>query len=128
MLAALAVNWAFLLLRVTIAIVFGIVALAWPGLRLTGVALLFGAYAVADGALALIVAFGVKGVPGFGSLLFEALVRLGVGLVALVSPAAVALVLVRIFAAWAILSGIAALTLLALTLRLRQLALEMSLS
>src|SRR5712671_6087802 len=100
MLAALAVNWAFLLLRVTIAIVFGIVALAWPGLRLTGVALLFGAYAVADGALALVVAFGAKGVPGFGSLLFEAFVRLGVGLVALKSPAAVALVMVRIFAAW----------------------------
>jgi hypothetical protein len=38
---------------------------------------------------------------GFGSLLFEAIVRLAVGIVAVVSPAATALALIPIFAAWA---------------------------
>jgi uncharacterized membrane protein HdeD (DUF308 family) len=108
MLAALAVNWAFLLLRVVIAALFGIVAISWPGLTSKGLALLFGAYALSDGILALILAIGVKGLPGFGSLLFEAVVRLGVGIAAVVSPAATALALVDVFAVWALLSGAAA--------------------
>jgi uncharacterized membrane protein HdeD (DUF308 family) len=32
-----------------IAALFGIIALAWPGLRLTALTLLFGVYALADG-------------------------------------------------------------------------------
>jgi len=52
MLAALAVNWGILLLRVVIAAVFGVVALAWPGLTSTALAILFGAYVLTDGILA----------------------------------------------------------------------------
>jgi uncharacterized membrane protein HdeD (DUF308 family) len=108
MLTALAGNWGLLLLRVVIATLFGVAALTWPGLRATGLALLFGAYALSDGFLALIVAARVKGRPGFGSLLFEAIVRMAVGVGALVSPAATALALGYVFAVWALLSGTAA--------------------
>ena len=75
MLAALAANWGFLLMRVVIAASFGGVMTWWPNLTMTELAWLFGAYALTDGVLALIIAIGVKGHAGFGSLLFDAIVR-----------------------------------------------------
>jgi uncharacterized membrane protein HdeD (DUF308 family) len=110
MLEALALNWPFLLFRAVIGLLFGLVALTWPDLTVSGLVPLFGAYALSDGLLALLLALGVRGRPGFGSLLFEAIVRLAVGIVAFVSPGIVALTLVEVFAAWAILSGSAAIS------------------
>jgi uncharacterized membrane protein HdeD (DUF308 family) len=112
MLAALAVNWALLLLRSAIAMIFGVVVLVWPGpspVRSVGIVLLFGAYALADGLVALLIARSVKGLPGFGSLLFEAVVRMGTGVLAFASPASIALALRGVFGMWALLSGLAAL-------------------
>jgi uncharacterized membrane protein HdeD (DUF308 family) len=109
MLAALAVNWAFLALRAAMAMVFGAVVLVWPGLRSPQLVWIFSVYVLADGALALIVALDVKGVSGFGALLLESLVRIGVGLFVFASPAFAALAVVDVVAAWAFLSGIAAL-------------------
>jgi uncharacterized membrane protein HdeD (DUF308 family) len=108
MLAALAVNWPFLLLRAIAAALFGVAVLAWPVPPVRGLVLLFAAYTAVDGVLALIVALAVRGAPGFGSLLVEALVRLGVAIVAFASPARAALALTDVFAAWAMLSGVAA--------------------
>jgi len=116
MLAALAINWVFVLHRVAIAVIFGVIVLVGPELRSSGLVSLFGAYALSDGLLALVVALGVKGAAGFGSLLFEALVRLGVGILAFVSPGWTALALPDVFAAWAVLSGVAAIA-TAITLR-----------
>jgi uncharacterized membrane protein HdeD (DUF308 family) len=99
----------FLLLRAVIAVMFGIAVMVWPVPATWALVMLFAAYAAIDGMLALLVALSVRSVPGAGSLLFEALVRLGVATVAFVAPARVALALGTIFAAWAILSGIAAL-------------------
>jgi uncharacterized membrane protein HdeD (DUF308 family) len=113
MLAALAVEWALLLLRATIAMAFGIVVLIWPAITpvsMVAIVLLFGAYAVADGLVALLMARGMKGLPGFGSLLFEGLVRAGTGVLAFTSPAALALALRGVFGVWALLSGVAALS------------------
>ena len=108
MLAALAVSWMLLGLRASIAAIFGTLVLVWPGLTLWELVMLFGAYAAVDGVLALIVAFNVKGLPGFGSILFEALVRLGVAICAFAAPGRTALSLDAVFAAWAIASGVAA--------------------
>jgi uncharacterized membrane protein HdeD (DUF308 family) len=108
MLPALAVNWVFLLLRAMVAALFGVVVILWPVPPTWGLVMLFAAYAAVDGALALILALGVKGVPGFGTLLFEALVRIAVAIFAFASPARTALALNDVFGAWAVLSGIAA--------------------
>jgi uncharacterized membrane protein HdeD (DUF308 family) len=108
-LSGLAVNWVFLLLRAVVAAMFGIAALVWPVPSSWVLVMLFGAYAAADGILALLIALSVRGVPGFGALLFEAIVRLGVAAFAFASPARAALALTNVFAAWAVLSGIAAL-------------------
>ena len=47
------------------AIVFGVLAFVWPGLTLLTLVLFYGAYALVDGAFALIAAFtgGAKPVP-----------------------------------------------------------------
>jgi uncharacterized membrane protein HdeD (DUF308 family) len=106
----LAVNWVFLLLRAIVAVLFGVAVLICPVPPSLAPVMLFAAYAAVDGVLALILALSVKGVPGFGSLLLEALVRLGIAIFAFASPARAALALDEVFAAWAFLSGLVAIT------------------
>lgn len=108
MLAALAVDWVFVLCRAVLAILFGCVVVMWPAPTLRTLVWLFACYSAADGILALIVAFDVRGLPGFGGLLAEALARMSVAVAAVSSPAFVALVLPRVFAASAVLYGLAA--------------------
>jgi uncharacterized membrane protein HdeD (DUF308 family) len=47
----LAANWRALALRGLVALLFGLVVLFWPGLVFAMLALLFGIYAVVDGAI-----------------------------------------------------------------------------
>lgn len=109
MLAVLAADWGLVLVRASLALLFGIAALAWPALTPIRFVVLFGVYALLDGILALVVALQAKGLPGFGSLLFEGLVRLGASVIALAMSGRVALALPAFFAAWAGLCGIGAL-------------------
>lgn len=53
MLTVLSRNWWVFLLRGAIAIVFGIMAIVWPGLTLSTLILLFGVYAIVDGVVAI---------------------------------------------------------------------------
>src|SRR5258707_1233786 len=103
MLAALAADWGLLLFRAVIAIVFGVVALALPGPTTIAVALLFGAYTLVDGIVALIVAIHGKGSPGLG---IEAFVRFGASFVALAMTAGAFVALPVLLAVWAGLSGL----------------------
>src|SRR6478736_3351681 len=61
LLRSLAQNWWLLLLRGIAAIAFGILAFFWPGLTLLTLTLLWGAYAVSDGILALWAVVAAKG-------------------------------------------------------------------
>src|SRR5258707_2063949 len=53
LLHTLAKNWWLLLLRGICAILFGILTFVWPGITLLTLVLLYGAYALVDGVLAL---------------------------------------------------------------------------
>src|SRR6266850_354561 len=106
MLEALARNWDWLLFRASISALYGIAALLWPDMSMLAFVFLFGVYAVADGVVALAIALDVKALPGVGSLVFEGLVRIGGGLVAMSSPG-VLVAFPRFFADWAILTGTA---------------------
>jgi len=108
MLAVLAGLWGLLLLRALTATLFGILALLWPGLTLTALIILFGAYALVDGTAALILAIGARGLPGFGSLLFEGLVGIAAGVLTFLYPGLTAIALLVVIAAWAILTGMGA--------------------
>jgi uncharacterized membrane protein HdeD (DUF308 family) len=106
MLEALARNWGWLLFRATISGLCGIVALSWPDTSLSAFVFLFGIYAVQDGIVALAIAIDVRTLRGFGSLMFDALVRIGGGLLAMGSPG-VFIMFPRFLTVWAMLAGTA---------------------
>ena len=106
MIHELARNWGWIALRGALAIVFGIVALAWPASAFAAIVLLFGAYAFADGVFALVALF--RGAPRerFWVLVLEAVVGIGIGILTIARPAATALALLYYVGIWAILTGI----------------------
>src|SRR6476620_4341613 len=61
LLRTLAENWWLLLLRGIASIVFGVLAFVWPGLTLVALIFLWGAYAIADGGVALWAGISGKG-------------------------------------------------------------------
>jgi uncharacterized membrane protein HdeD (DUF308 family) len=106
MLEALARNWRALLFRAVLALSYGVAVLAWRDLSMARFVYWFGVYAIVDGVVALAVAVNANGHRGFASLLFEAIVRAGGGLVAWGVPT-IMFAFPRMFAAWAILTGVA---------------------
>ncbi len=107
MVIVLARNWWALVLRGLFAVLFGIMALAWPGITLGALVLLYGAYALADGAFAIasVMAGRTWGRPWW-SLLVEGLVGIAVGILTFIWPGITALVLLYLIAAWAFITGI----------------------
>lgn len=111
-------HWWMLAVRGVVAIIFGVLAFALPGMTLLTLVLLFGAYAFINGVLALIHALSApKGYPRFGGLLFTGIISLAAGVLAFAWPGITALSLVVLIAAWAIVNGIFE---IATAIRLRQ--------
>jgi uncharacterized membrane protein HdeD (DUF308 family) len=101
----LARHWWVIGLRGLAAIIFGILAFVWPGMTLAVLVLLFGAYALVDGILDIIVA--VRGdAPHRVMLVVEGVVGILAGLAAFAWPGLTALVLLYIIAFWAIVTGV----------------------
>jgi uncharacterized membrane protein HdeD (DUF308 family) len=96
-----------LILLGVLAIVVGIIALAWPGATILALVILFAVYAFIDAGLQAVRAFssGTAG-PVFGHLLLG-LIDLAAGVVAIVWPGPTALVLVLVVGIWAFVGGIA---------------------
>lgn len=100
-------NWWVFLLRGILAVIFGILALIWPGTTLLTLIILFGAYALVDGIFAII-----AGVAGYGTTerwwaeVIEGVLGMVIGLMTLLWPGATALVMLYFIAAWAIVTGI----------------------
>src|SRR5688572_28696251 len=105
MLVLFAGNWGWLLFRAGLAIAFGCIALFMPGPTLAALILLFGAYALVDGMVALILAIGGRGERGFWGLLLHATLGIGAGVVTFLSPGLTAIALLAVIATWAILTG-----------------------
>src|ERR1700690_3299917 len=96
-----------LILLGILAVIFGIVAIAWPGVTILALVILFAVYAFADAGLQAVKAFSGRAAgPVFGHLLLG-LVDLAAGVIALVWPGPTALVLVIVVAAWALVGGVA---------------------
>jgi uncharacterized membrane protein HdeD (DUF308 family) len=106
MIHELARNWGWIALRGALAIVFGVLALAWPASAFAAIVLLFGAYAFVDGVFALVALFRGAGRERFWMLVIEAVVGIGIGILTIVRPAATALALLYYVGIWAILTGI----------------------
>ncbi len=106
MITTLARNWWALVLRGIFAILFGIVAIVWPGLTILTLTYVFGFYAVLDGIFALAAAWSNRSNGRWWVLLLEGLVGIAAGVIAFISPVVTALALLLVIAAWAILTGI----------------------
>ena len=111
-------NWWVLALRGLAAVLFGILAFIWPGITIFTLVLLFGAYALVNGILALVISFkGPRRIRRFGSLIFGGLISVAAGVIAFIWPGMTAFSLVIVIAAWAVVNGIAE---IAAAIRLRK--------
>jgi uncharacterized membrane protein HdeD (DUF308 family) len=95
--------WAFAL-RGVVAIVFGILAFAWPGLTLATLIFLFGAFAIINGIMAIISA--IRTHERVWLMLLEGVLGIIAGIVTFAWPGLTGLVLLYFIAAWAIVTGI----------------------
>jgi uncharacterized membrane protein HdeD (DUF308 family) len=107
MLGMLARNWWVVALRGVFAIVFGVLALIWPGLTLFVLIALFGAYALVDGVFAVIAGIAAYGQnERWWAVLLEGIAGILLGLLTFFYPGITALVLVYFIAAWALITGV----------------------
>jgi uncharacterized membrane protein HdeD (DUF308 family) len=103
----LARNWWALALRGLLAIVLGLIAFVQPGVFLASLVLLFGAYALVDGVFAIIAGLrAARRHERWWPLALEGLVDIITGIVVFLLPAAAALALLYLIAAWSIVTGL----------------------
>jgi uncharacterized membrane protein HdeD (DUF308 family) len=101
-------RWWTLALRGAAAIIFGILTFIAPGASLLALVVLFGAYAIVNGAVNLsLSARGEGGEPRWASLVFESVASIVAGVLALAWPGITALVLLVLIGVWAIVTGAA---------------------
>jgi uncharacterized membrane protein HdeD (DUF308 family) len=106
LLHALAKNWWLLLLRGIAAIVFGVLAFAWPGLTLLTLILLYGAFALVDGVIAIITAIKGGAPTARGWLAIVGILGIAVGAFTFFLPGMTALILLFTMAGWAVAIGV----------------------
>lgn len=103
--------WWLLLLRGIFAIAFGIIALLAPGAALTGLAIVYGAYALIDGITAAVHAVQIRSSnPRWGWLLVSGVLSALAGLAALILPGLIGafggLVILWTIAIWSFINGV----------------------
>jgi uncharacterized membrane protein HdeD (DUF308 family) len=106
-LANMARAWYWIALRGLFALLFGIFAFIWPGITLAVLVLVWGAYALADGVMALIAAYTMhEGGKPMAALIIVGILGIAAGVVTFMWPGMTALVLLLFIASWAVLMGI----------------------
>jgi uncharacterized membrane protein HdeD (DUF308 family) len=114
----LAERWWTLVLRGVAAILFGALTFALPQISLLVLVMLWAAYTLVDGVLNLILAArGARAGRRWGWLMFEGIVSIATGVLAIVWPDITAVALLVVIAAWAIVTGVAE---IAVAIRLRR--------
>jgi len=99
--------WWLVLLRGIAAILFGILALAWPQVTLVSLVLLWGAWALIDGVTALVAGWKAKdGGKPMWQIVLVGVVGIVAGVLTFVMPGVTAIALLIMIAVWAIVSGV----------------------
>lgn len=106
MLHALAKNWWLILIRGLCALAFGVISFVLPGISLVTLILLYGAYAFADGIIALAAAYMGEAKNQRWWLALIGVLGLATGILTLLMPGITALVLLYFIAFWSIAIGV----------------------
>ena len=102
--------WWLLAIQGVAAITYGLLAFVWPQTTLDVLVVIFGVYAMIGGVSAAINAFGRRDETRMWWLeLFNGLIGIGAGLVALFAPGLAALAILALLIAWMLVIGISAL-------------------
>jgi uncharacterized membrane protein HdeD (DUF308 family) len=111
-------NWWVSVIRGVAAIVFGVMAFAYPGLTVATLVLFFGAWVLIDGVFRVIGAIGHRASdPEWGFHLIIGIVGIIIGFLTFHAPQITALALIIYIAAWALMIGA---TEIALAIKLRR--------
>jgi len=106
MMSILVRNWWAFVARGVLAVLFGLIALFLPGVTMLSLVLVFAAYTLADGVLAIIAAVReAKEGERWSFLAFEGVVNILIGAAAAAFPAITVVVFVALVAAWALITG-----------------------
>lgn len=104
--SALARNWWAFAIRGALAILFGIIAFAWPGVTMLSLVLVFSAYALVDGVFAIVAALrAMSHHERWFLFVFEGLAGIAAGIIAFLWPSITVFVFVLLVACWALLTG-----------------------
>jgi uncharacterized membrane protein HdeD (DUF308 family) len=95
-------SWKMLIARGVLAIIFGVLAIAWPIETAIALALLWGIWALVDGISSLSQAFTPEGKEGRAWLVIMGIVAVLAGLFAITSPGVTAVVLTWFLGIWLI--------------------------
>ena len=103
----LARNWWLFTLRGIFGIIFGLLALIFPGPTMLSLVILFSAYMLVDGVAGIISAVRAirRKEDRWGLLIFEGLLDIAVGICAFLWPGITVVAFVWLVAAWAIVTG-----------------------
>jgi uncharacterized membrane protein HdeD (DUF308 family) len=100
-------HWWEILVRGIIALIFGILVLAWPGVALAVFVIIFGAFVFVDGIFTLVSAINYKaGAESRTWLFIRGIAGIIVGLITFIVPAVAAIALLILIAAWALVTGV----------------------
>lgn len=100
-------HWWHVALRGFLALLFGILLFAWPGIAMFIFAIVFGAYVFVDGIFTLVAAINYKAGAGKRYWLFvRGIFGIIVGIVTFFWPAITEIALVLLIGAWALIAGI----------------------
>lgn len=106
MISMLVRNWWAFVARGVLAVLFGLIALFMPGVTMLSLVLVFAAYAIADGVLAIISAVrAAKEGERWSLLALEGIVDILIGAAAATMPSITVVVFVALIAAWALITG-----------------------
>jgi uncharacterized membrane protein HdeD (DUF308 family) len=102
----LAPNWWLFTLRGIFGIIFGCIALVFPGPTMLSLVIVFSAYMLVDGVTGIVSAVrAMRRRDRWGLLIFEGLLNIAVGILAVLWPGITVIAFVSLVAAWAIITG-----------------------
>lgn len=106
MLGELSRSWWVVVVRGAAAVIFGLVALIWPGVTTVALAFVFGVFALVDGVVLGFAAFRAASGTRL-PLVVQSVLGILLGVAALIWPTVAVVALVFVIGAWAIVTGIA---------------------